>query len=455
MNIDPEIVKEDSIAALATAVGGAIAVIRASGPQILDVAEKSLSLKTPLSEPPFRMFRLGNVISEDNEVIDQVMAVFMPGPNSFTGEDMVEIHCHGGALGARLVLMRLLDCGARHADPGEFTKRAFINGKMDLTQAEAVSDMITAHTEMALKLANRQLDGLLGRKIGELYNSLEEILSEIESRLDFPDEDLDWTPADTLKTKYQSAIEQIQHLLNSRREGEILRSGVRMVLAGEPNVGKSSLMNAILGRDRAIVTHIPGTTRDTLEELAHVRGIPLNIVDTAGIRDSDDPVEKIGIERSRAGLKQAQVILWLFDGSASSAPENAPEFPTGASVLYIANKIDLASKKPVPECNDRPVISVSATSGTGIEVLFDAIERAVWERPHDADPQIAVSSRHAELLEKAAVDVLDAKERTNLEELELGAISLHSALEAIGRINGRTAAPDILDSIFSKFCIGK
>jgi tRNA modification GTPase len=440
---------------LATAVGGPVAIIRISGPRALAVAGQVWQGRAPLSELPARELHLGRIIGEKGEVDTQALAVYMPGRRSFTGEDTVEIQCHGGVLGARLVLVRILDCGARHAEPGEFSKRAFLNGKLDLTQAEAVNDLILAQTEMALRLANRQLQGRLGHQLQQLYAELSELLAEMESRLDFPEEELDWLPEEEIQARLDRANRQIHLLLNSRRDGEVLRHGIRLVLAGPPNVGKSSLLNAFLGRDRAIVTHIPGTTRDTLEELAHIRGIPLRLIDTAGIRESSDPVEQSGIQRSHASMEESQIVLWVYDATLPYAEQACQPIPGNPAVILVANKLDqLDGAVPPADCAF-PSVATSALTGQGLEQLFDEIERQVWERPHAAEPEVAVNARHGALLEKACAELDSVQLALETDAWELVAIPLRGALEAIGKITGQTASPDVLDTIFSKFCIGK
>ena len=446
----------DTIAAFSTAVGGPVAVIRVSGPGAAAIVGRVWRGRVPLTTAPHRTLRLGQLCAAAGAVDSRALAVFMPGPASYTGEDLVEVHCHGGVLGARLALVEILRAGARHAEPGEFTKRAFLNGKMDLTQAEAVADIISAHSEAALRVANRQLEGRLGAEINEIYAELAELLSEIEARLDFPEEDLDWLPAGTLRRRLAAVAELAGRLLASRHEGEILRHGIRLVIAGPPNVGKSSLLNAILGCDRAIVTHLPGTTRDTLEELAHIRGVPVRLIDTAGIREAADMIEQSGIARSYASMAQAQVILWVIDASAPYAGQAWPNHGPGGAVLLVGNKKDLMAEPPQDLASGLPPpIYTCALTGDGLETLFDAIERVVWEVPHNATPEVAVSARHAVLLETAQSQIEDAKARVAAEEWELAAFALRSGLHAVGAINGRTVLPDVLDAIFAKFCIGK
>lgn len=442
----------DTIAAFATALGGALAVIRVSGPEAVAAGQRVWQGAAPLASPPCRTLRLGVARNAGGVLDGEVLAVYMPGPRSFTGEDVVELHCHGGALGARLVLLALLEAGCRHAEPGEFTKRAFLNGRLDLTQAEAVADLIGAQSESALHLANRQLGGLLGRRVRELDEGLALLLAEIESRLDFPEEDLDWEPTASLRAGLDRARNACRELLDSQTEGEILRQGIVLVLAGPPNVGKSSLLNAILGRDRAIVTEIPGTTRDTLEELAHIRGIPVRLVDTAGIREANDLIERSGIERSRASIRQAQVVLWIVDGSQPYAGQawHPGEHTFAGPVLVVANKCDRDACDP-----PAGAIRTCALDGRGLGELFDAIERAVWQTPHHRESEVAVSARHGRCLAAAAESLAAAEAALDGEAWELVAAALRAAQAELGRMTGRTADPDILDIVFSRFCIGK
>jgi len=449
---------EDTIAALATAVGGPVVVIRLSGPRALAVAGAVWRVAAPLARPPFRQMRLGQVVGAGGVLDHAALAVAMPGPHSYTGEDVAELHCHGGSFGARRILHELLRSGARLAEPGEFTRRAFLNGRLDLTQAEAVADLIEAHSDAALHLANHQLAGALGRRVHAAWEAAAGVLAEIESRLDFPEEDLDWQSGTALAAHLEGVIADLTALLASRLEGQVLRDGVSLVIAGPPNVGKSSLLNAILGRDRAIVTDLPGTTRDTLEELAHIRGIPLHLVDTAGLRPSHDPIEAMGIERSFRSLRTAQVILWVFDASRPYAEQSwDPQAGRGA-VILVGNKRDrLADPAALPAlpATGLPVVTTCALDGSGLEALFDAIEAAVWGGPRHECSAVAVSARHAALLEESLSELLDAAARCRGEAWELAAVALRAALAGLGRITGRTHDPDLLGMIFSRFCIGK
>ncbi len=444
----------ETIAAVATAAGGPIGVIRLSGADSEEIATSIWRSKFPFNQLPPRRLTLGEILSyPEGEPIDRGMAVRFPAPASYTGEDMVEIHGHGGGMAIRRILLSVLAAGARHAEPGEFTRRAFLNGKIDLTQAEAVADMIEAQSEMALQLGKRQLEGRLGTRISELYDEIQSILAEIESRLDFSEQDISFATPEKLINEVELIIKKINALQETRLEGEVLRHGIRLVLAGPPNVGKSSLMNAILGRDRAIVTKIPGTTRDTLEEFAHVRGIPVRLIDTAGIREARDSVEHAGIERTFSSMQEAQVILWIIDGGRSMEEQKMPPEFARHPVLKIINKIDQPRAVSASAIDD--YIKTSAVTGEGLPQLYDAIEKKVWHTPHQETPEIAVAPRHAALLTEARNALQESLQPLREEWMELAALNLRGALESIGKIHGRCVEPDILETIFSRFCIGK
>ena len=395
--------EDDSIAAIATGVGGSISIIRLSGKDVIHIADKVWRSHTPIANMPKRKLVLGEMVNNQGSVEDRGMAVFMPGPNSYTGEDTVEFHCHGGLLVARSVLLLLLQNGARHAEPGEFTKRAFLNGKMDLTQAEAVLDVIQSQSQMALHAANRQLEGILNQRINSLYESTTAILAEVEVRMDFSDEDLDWDSTARMTTTIKDVIVKLKELLRYQEDGEILRNGIRLAIVGVPNAGKSSLLNYILGRNRAIVTDIPGTTRDTLEELAQIRGIPVRLIDTAGIRNSDNPIEQEGISRSISSLTDAHLVLWVIDSTREyeEQPLDTKLFRDKA-VIAVANKIDIVSQKSFTGRIKYPLVRVSAFTGEGIEELYDVIEKNVWHYPHAEEPEVAINSRHGTLFEDCA-----------------------------------------------------
>lgn len=445
----------DTIAAISTALGGAVAIIRVSGQDALTVAGRAWRGGAPIAAMQPGRMRLGQVLAADGAALDRTLAVRFGAQASYTGEHLVELHCHGGHLVARAVLGRVLECGARHAEPGEFTKRAFVNGRLDLTQAEAVADVITAQSDMALRLANKQLAGALRLEVNSLYDSLTSIMGDVEARLDFPDEELDVLPRTQLIRELDTAASDVQRLLAGRREGEVLRHGVRVAIAGPPNVGKSSLLNAILGRDRAIVTTIPGTTRDSLEEPFHIRGIPVRLTDTAGIRPAEDVIEESGVRRSLAVIREADVLLWVIDASGPYAPQASAE-RHALPVVLVANKRDLMAGEIADLPSDLPApVYTCALTGEGLEDLFDAVEHAVWQGPHTEELKCAVSARHSDLLDTAMEELRDARDQADGERWEVCSVSLRGALRALGQVTGRSVAPDILEAIFSRFCIGK
>ena len=449
---------EDTICAICTGVGGAISIIRIAGPNALQVGQKVWHGQAGLDQKNSRKMLLGKIILPDGNIGDSALAVYMPGPNSYTGGDVVELHCHGGALATRQTLDTALQAGARAAEAGEFTFRAFVNGKMDLTQAEAVCDLITAHSDMALHLAERQIQGKLSANIGKLREQLVDILAESESRMDFAGEDLDWTDDSVFIDRLEKIGAEIAKLLESGREGIVLRNGIRVVLAGKPNSGKSSLLNLLLGFDRAIVTQLAGTTRDTLEESANLRGIPVTLIDTAGIREATDMIEGIGIDRSHQSIKQAQVVFWLLDASADDIEAEIAEMNTHTvekeNLIAIWNKSDLVKDKVLPELSC-PSVKISVLESSGIDELLNLFEKAVWEFPHSEEPEIAVNARHARLLEEAIEALPGAAMNLSDKDWELAAVHLRSAISALASITGEESDPDILDNIFNRFCIGK
>lgn len=451
----------DTIAAIATAVGeGGIAVIRLSGPKSFAIADACFQPvgKTSLapSAAPTHTIHFGKILRK-GQVIDEVMLAVLRAPRTFTREDVVEISCHGGVLPAKLVLETLLEHGARLAGPGEFTRRAFLNGRIDLTQAEAVADLIHSRTELALAAANEQLAGKLSQRINVLRDDLMKTLAHIEAHIDFPDEDIAPDTRETLLTRLENGIAFIDELLRTANEGRILRRGIRAAIIGRPNVGKSSLLNQLLGHDRAIVSTIPGTTRDTIEETANVRGIPVVFIDTAGLRDASDEIEAEGIRRSRTALAEAELILHVLDGSEPLTPFDEKLISEFAQKkrLFVRNKSDLPTRLQLPDGLD--AVGVCCLTGQGLEALKDAIKEMAWAGEiHSEMWQVMINARHQNALQRAREGI----ERTvhALRDglaLELAAMDLRIAADAVGEIVGKTTTEDLLDTIFSQFCIGK
>ena len=456
---------DDTIAAIATPLGeGGLAVIRLSGPAALAVTDKSFvpvgkhSVKPSAAQT--HTIHYGR-IERGGRTVDEVLVSVMRAPRTFTREDVVEVTCHGGILAAKLVLDTVLANGARLAEPGEFTKRAFLNGRIDLTQAEAVADLIQARTELSLAAANEQLAGRLSQRINQLRDDMMKTLAHVEAHIDFPDEDITPDTREQLLSRLQRGVEFMDELLRTANEGQILRRGIRTAIIGRPNVGKSSLLNQLLGHDRAIVSPIAGTTRDTIEETANIRGLPVVFVDTAGLREAGDVIEQEGIRRSRETVAQAELILHIFDVSEPFTSQDEKYLKQFAHKkrIIVRNKIDLAPKLAFPTdiLPGSPVVDVCALTGRGIESLKDAIKDLVWAGEIKAEMlQVMINSRHQDALRRAreaAVRTLEAM-RSEL-TLELVALDLRIAVNAVGEVVGKTATEDLLDMIFSQFCIGK
>lgn len=457
---------EDTIAAISTPLGiGGIGVVRLSGPQALEIALRIFRPKGGRKDSLLsHRFYLGEVVRPiDQSVIDEVLLVFMRRPKTYTREDVVEIQCHSGILILKEILEAVLQSGARLAEPGEFTKRAFLNGRIDLTQAEAVIDLISAKTQKALELANRQRSGKLAFQVQQLREELMDLLTYVEAGIDFPEEEIPQLSGPELSRRLQDLRHRLQVLIASYAEGKIFREGMAAVIVGRPNVGKSSLLNALLGEERAIVTSIPGTTRDVLEEVINVRGIPLRILDTAGLRHAQDLIEEEGVRRTKKCLQEADLVIWVLDGSE---PENSEDLAIlseirGRNVLVAINKNDLPPKLSLAflqnELPSAPCISVSALYGKGLEELKDALASLILKDKVSDSAEVIVSNiRHKQSLESAknalerAIDSL----QKNLTE-EFIALDLRQGWEALGEITGETASEEVLERIFSKFCIGK
>lgn len=459
---------EDTIAAIATPLGeGGLAVVRISGAEAFTVADKvfepsgKASLKP--SAAPTHTIHYGKVVRR-GVTVDEVLLSVLRAPRTFTREDTVEISCHGGLLPAKLVLDTILENGARLAEPGEFTRRAFLNGRLDLAQAEAVADLIHSRTELALAAANEQLAGKLSQRINQLRDELMKTLAHVEAHIDFPDEDIAPETRVQLIQRLENGVAFMDELLRTANEGQILRRGIRTAIVGRPNAGKSSLLNQLLGHDRAIVSHIAGTTRDTIEETANIRGLPIVFIDTAGLREAQDEIEVEGIRRSRESLAKAELILHVLDASEPLTPADETylaEF-AGKKRILVCNKTDLPVKLILPQSSSiqhpaSSILDVSCFSGQGLEVLKDAIKALVWAGKIEAGMlQVMINSRHQEALGRARAATLEtiAALRADL-TLELVALDLRIAVNAVGEIVGKTATDDLLDSIFSQFCLGK
>ncbi len=456
---------DETIAAIATPLGeGGLAVVRISGRQALVIADQCFSPLGKSSQKPSaavsHTIHYGRIIRA-GKTVDEVLLAVLRAPRTYTCEDTVEITCHGGILPAKLVLEAFLENGARLAEPGEFTRRAFLNGRLDLAQAEAVADLIHSRTELALAAANEQLAGKLSQRINELRNEMMQTLAHVEAHIDFPDEDIAPDAREQLLERLENGVKFMDELLRSAKEGQILRRGIRAAIVGRPNTGKSSLLNQLLGRDRAIVSPIPGTTRDTIEETANIRGLPVVFIDTAGLREARDEIEQEGIRRSHETLARAEFILQVLDASEPlmEADEKfLAEFASKKRIL-VRNKVDLPAKLAEFRISNSEfrLVDVCCLNGQGIEALKDAIKELVWSGEIKAEMlQVMINSRHQDALNRARAATqrtIDAL-RGDL-TLELVALDLRIAVNAIGEIVGKTATEDLLDSIFSQFCIGK
>lgn len=447
-----DLISGDTIAALSTPSGtGAVAVLRVSGPGAVEVAGRVF--RGPQLVPRRALF--GSVVAEDDARIDDVLLTFFKGPASYTGEDTVEISCHGGVLVTRRVLERLLQAGARAAGPGEFTQRAFLNGKLDLTQAEAVMDVITAQTDRALSAAHRQLDGALGRTILTLRDELLGILAHVEAYIDFPEEDIDPDTGTALRARMLGLLERLEALLATADQGRLLREGVRTVLAGSPNAGKSSLLNRLLGFERAIVSEQPGTTRDTIEEVINLQGFPLRLIDTAGLRpDTTDAIEQAGMARTHSQVADADLIVELVD--TSQPPGERLTLPEGAAARHVLvlHKSDLPMD---PGWRGTEGVPVSSCTGEGMETLTDRLLAVITAGGSAFEQsEVAVNARHQACLARARLSLTDAlREFGAGTSVEFTAMELRLALEALGDVIGRVDVEDLLGVIFSQFCIGK
>ncbi len=447
--------KEDTIAAVTTPSGeGAIAVIRISGSMAFDVAEGLFS--GPVKSYKSHTAHYGNILSHDGKVLDSVLLLVMKGPNSYTGEDTVEISCHGGSLVARSVLERVFEAGARPAQPGEFSFRAFMNGKIDLAQAEAVQELIAAKSARAMENAGMQLQGRLSEKISGFQRELTEVCAILEAWVDFPEEGLEFATMEEIAASLEEICDRMKKLQSTFHDGKILHEGLSLCLLGAPNVGKSSLMNALLGKERAIVTPIAGTTRDLLEEDLRLGGLHFRLMDTAGIRDTEEIVEQEGIRRSKQAMRDADLILLLLDASRSldekdqALLQSAPKTKT----VVVWNKTDL--KQPQENVSFESVC-VSAKEKTGLDELKQAIERAIWKNGPPSKEEIAITKlRHFQALTQAiaSCETVVSGLKKNI-SAEFVAADMRACLNELGAIIGTNVSEDILTAIFSKFCLGK
>ena len=449
---DSHLIATETIAAISTPPGeGAIALVRISGPAAVSIAEKIFRGKKRPSRFASHIQCFGDIVTESGGLIDEVMMSIHRAPASYTGEDIVEISCHGGTLVTAKVLEACLHAGARGARPGEFTERAFLNGKMDLTQAEAVIDLIRARTDLALRSATEQLEGKLGEQIKGIRDSLVDLLAHVEASIDFSEEGIAPDEGNSLRVRLDSVREQIAALLATADHGRILRDGVRVVIYGATNAGKSSLLNRLLGYERVIVSDAPGTTRDTIEETVNLCGIPVRLLDTAGLRTSTSDIEREGIARTERSLQKADLRLHIIDRNA--APPAHFEQNANGNELLVLNKSDLSEH---PEWKNTNALRVSCVTGDGLGALENEILSRISKQNLRPENALAINMRHRDCLRRA-LEACDRARKTLDKTFspEYLSVDLNEALEAVGEVIGTVGVEQILDSVFGQFCIGK
>ena len=471
--------KETTIAAISTAYGEAgIGIVRMSGPDSLavlrkvfvpHVCRKSRDAAAGFDYMPRHMY-YGQAVAADGSAIDECLAVYMPGPYSYTGEDVVELQCHGSVISYKKILSAFLDAGAVPAERGEFTKRAFMKGKLDLAQAEAVIDLIKARGTKGFECALDQYSGSLSEKVKSIRSGLMDVLVQLTVNMDYPDEDIEQVVYTDLLNRISLIDDEILKLKDSSNEGRILKEGLKVAIVGKPNVGKSSVLNMLLGADRSIVTDVPGTTRDTIEEQIALRGITVCFVDTAGIHESDDKVESIGIERSKDAFNKADLVLLVLDASRELEAEDRQllELSKGRPVIIISNKQDLIDKPAEKEeklaaavetllGSKADIVRIAAIRGEGLELLEDKIEEFVTGgKVRREDDVIVTNVRHARLLEQAHAELAQAAGMVKAgEAMDFVEVNIRSAFDFLGEIIGETAGDEVLTEVFSRFCLGK
>lgn len=456
----------DTIAAIATFPGNAgINIIRISGDNALNIAEKIFikNKKTNnngISLKP-RYLHYGHIVDNDNKVIDEVLISYMKGPHTYTREDVIEINCHGGIISAKKILETVLEHGCRPAERGEFTKRAFLNGRIDLTQAEAVIDIINSKTDSSHEISVNHLEGRLSREINDIIKKIMDLLANIEVNIDFPEYDEDEITIGNVKELSENIINKIDRLIKTADTGKIFKEGIKTVILGKPNVGKSSLMNFLLNENRAIVTEVPGTTRDTIEEYVNIKGVPLRIIDTAGIRETDDKVEKIGVEKALQKVDEADLVIMIFDSSREleEDDEKILDYIKNKKVIYIKNKTDLETKLDLRmfENIEKQAINISVLKNQGLDDIVDKISDMFFEGSINVSDELIINNaRHKNLLinaKKSLEEVLKSIE--NGMTIDFIEIDLKQAMEYLGFIVGKSVSDDLMDKIFNEFCIGK
>lgn len=457
--------REDTIAAISTPQGtGGISIVRMSGENAFHIADLIFKGKIPFSQMDTHTIKYGKIIDPQNQqVLDEVMITKLQKPHTFTREDVVEINCHGSSVVIRKILELVIRLGARPAEPGEFTKRAFLLGRIDLSQAEAVIDLIHAKTEESSRAALHQLEGRLSVKLKAVRQQLVDLLAHIEVTVDYPEHDIEEITGEKVYAALKNIIKDLKSVTRSFEKGRIIREGVQTVIAGRPNAGKSSLLNALTGKNKAIVTDIPGTTRDIIEEYISIRGIPLKIVDTAGLRETEDVVEKIGVEKTKAAMETSDLILYLIDASQPISEEDVTLIQSleHKKKVVVVNKIDIAEPAAIQRLMEKlqgqAVIEVSVKNEIGLDMLEETIYEMFVQGDIEANNEVLVTNvRHKVLIDQAAENILEACQAYESGmPLDCIAIDIKNSVENLGQITGESVSEDVMHAIFSRFCIGK
>ena len=458
--------QQDTIAALVTAVGeSSVGIIRISGPEAVKIADKIYQGKSDLLSADTHTIHYGYVYDWRNDKkIDEALFMLMRGPRSFTGEDVVEVQCHGGMVVLKQVLQLILLSGARLAEQGEYSKRAFLNGRLDLAQAESIMDIVQAKTDKGVDLALSQLQGTLSGMVKTLRADLLELIAFIQADIDYPDDDIERLTAEEQQQRVVNLKTQVVNVLQNAQKGKMIRDGLKVVIAGKPNVGKSSLLNALLGQERAIVTDIPGTTRDVIEEYINLNGIPLKIVDTAGIRETDNVVEQIGVDKAQKFMKTADLVLYVVDAVQGLTEQDTlmMEDIQNQLVIYLLNKSDVGISDEIraklkEAIGEAPVLEISARDKIGLEQLEEKITDLFFAGTLEVSNDIMVTNvRHIQILEESMAHMDGFLNGIMLGlSVDFLVIDLQNAWEKLGKITGETVEEDLLDQIFSKFCLGK
>ena len=457
---------EDTIAAISTPIGiGGIGIIRVSGKEAISIVDKIFRAanKKSLYEVNSHTITYGHIVSQSGKVLDEVLIMLMKGPKTFTREDVIEINCHGGPIPLNAVLMETINAGARLAESGEFTKRAFLNGRIDLAQVEAIMDIIESKTELSLSQAVGQLEGNLSKKIKEYQDILMQIIARIEVSIDYPEYDEDEPITNDFEAELRALLDELNELLKTADTGKMIREGVKTAIVGRPNVGKSSLLNALLEENKAIVTDIPGTTRDVVEAYLNIDGIPFQLLDTAGIRETEDVVEQIGVERSKHSIEEADLVLMLIDANQGLLEKDKEilEGVHGKHVIYVLNKMDLQSnisREIVKEyLSNGKIIYISAKQQEGLKDLRNAMKEIVLKGNATVSNKATISNQRQK---QALINAIKSLEKV-IEAIEMGlpedclAIDLHDAFGHLGMIVGESLKEEIINQLFSRFCLGK